>query len=642
MTGYKNLYVCAVGLAESLGSFYKGGSRDRIPILEFMDANSWFGVEYVMKGNTPWILERDIQKIIEPLTLWLSAFRKPGRDKIELMLKHFAPVYPETCRLYSRFISKRKLSDNPSAWKLLDFLLSEIEKDITLYDETGIELLINRIESGATRTVAKLFADFLSTAEHDGKPLSQWRYAFGSRENTMLINDAYSLEDFSVMAYCVFNEEMWARQGLLEKAVNNKVYADLWLFVALHFVCALRSGDMERIPAPALPYDGETVLAKITGGTFTKKEASSLVDELRIRLKAKAMKPSKTSAHEGVPDLKLFVPESLKSPIGTIMALVLAHHPEIRPGNGFVKPSDRLSSIRDFFGEHFLNALGNRRFSSRRCNKSYLQGIELAGTDERGKPKGYMLAALARSHKNGIGRLAETTEIYLKDARFSGYSPKFIIRQMFERGVFSFIPAALLEIYVGAIYTKLPVAGQTKLIGELGLTACQIEGLAETAERAMIKSRNTVAGILNNPAAIKENVGAMLQNIASGAAPGKQDGFLCLMTAAGLNCPFPERGGCIGCGCEVLTKTTMYTLMREYTRLTARIKDSTGTDAQRYAKIIEQAVIPAVAEMLAAAKLLYLEGDVSGLLDIMEVELDGIHSGTGRNGQRLQPPDAHT
>jgi hypothetical protein len=158
----------------------------------------------------------------------------------------------------------------------------------------------------------------------------------------------------------------------------------------------------------------------------------------------------------------------------------------------------------------------------------------------------------------------------------------------------------------------------------------------------MIKSRNTVAGILNNPAAIKENVGAMLQNIASGAAPGKQDGFLCLMTAAGLNCPLPERSGCIGCGCEVLTKTTMYTLMREYSRLTTRMKDSADADAGRYAKIIEQVVLPAVAEMLAAAKLLYPEGDISGLLDIMEVELDGIHSGTGRNVQRLQPLDAHT
>ena len=133
-----------------------------------------------------------------------------------------------------------------------------------------------------------------------------------------------------------------------------------------------------------------------------------MVDELCIRLKVKPLKPSETSAQDNVPNLKLFVPESLIAPLGTIIALVLAHRPEIRPGSGFIKPSDsdRLSSIRDFFGEYFLNALCNRRFSLRRYDKSYLQGIELVGTDEEGKPKGYMLAALARSHVSGIGKLA--------------------------------------------------------------------------------------------------------------------------------------------------------------------------------------------------------------------------------------------
>jgi hypothetical protein len=46
------------------------------------------------------------------------------------------------------------------------------------------------------------------------------------------------------------------------------------------------------------------------------------------------------------------------------------------------------------------------------------------------QPKGYMLAALARSHKSGFGTLPETTDIYLKDAKFSGYRPEFIAREM--------------------------------------------------------------------------------------------------------------------------------------------------------------------------------------------------------------------
>ncbi len=126
------------------------------------------------------------------------------------------------------------------------------------------------------------------------------------------------MSDFAVMAYCVFNEEWWKRQGMVEKAVQSKVYADLWLFAALHFICALRAGDMARLPAPMLPYDGQIVLCKVAGGSFTRQEAISLTEELSVRLKLKPMKPSKTSTHRNIPDLKLFVPESLKVPLDSV------------------------------------------------------------------------------------------------------------------------------------------------------------------------------------------------------------------------------------------------------------------------------------------------------------------------------------
>ena len=161
------------------------------------------------------------------------------------------------------------------------------------------------------------------------------------------------MSDFAVMAYCVFNEDMWERQDLITKAVRSKKYADLWLFAALHFICALRVGDMKRLPAPDLPFDGGIVLEKVSHGTFEKQEADALVDELIIRLKLKAMKPSKTSAHGNVSDLKLFVPESLKTPLGIIMAISLAHHSEIKPGNGFVSPSYTNLNVIGSFRRHF-------------------------------------------------------------------------------------------------------------------------------------------------------------------------------------------------------------------------------------------------------------------------------------------------
>jgi hypothetical protein len=363
------------------------------------------------------------------------------------------------------------------------------------------------------------------------------------------------------------------------------------------------------------------VLKDVSECVFARRDAIALVEEFSARLKLYPLKPSKTSKHRNIPNLKLFIPEGLKAPLGVIMAIALAHHPDVKPGDGFVSRSDgkcvrNQYAMRKFFGEHFADALEGNPLSSRRCNKSYLQGIEATAPGTPGKPKGYMLASLARSHKGGIASLAKTTDIYLKDANFSGYSPEFIIQEMFERGVFSFIPAILLEMYAGSSYKLLPVTAQTTLIQEIGLAAPQIEWTAAAVDRALVKSRKAVNDVLRDPEHIKETVAVMLQNIASGNAPSRQAETLCLMTAAGMPCPSADRDSCIGCGFEIYTKTTRHILMREYTRITDLLKENSG-DNWRYGKMLEQAIFPAIAEMLSAMKMLYGE-ETGELLDIVE------------------------
>ena len=631
MCNYIDLYELAAKTGCQTESLYRASRNHKLDFLEFMDLNNWFGCTYEMKEATPWIHAQDADKIIAPLKLWLAAYRKPGHEKLVLMLERYSSIYPNTCGLYKRFVTDRQLMDIPSAWKLLDFVLSELSKELTEFDETDVERLVQKLEDGATRSVAQLFADFLSEININGAPISNWTYTFKSRERTGWINTAYPMDDYAVAAYCVFNEEMWARQGLVEKAVGNKTYAGLWLFIAMHFLCAIRPGDLERLPAPALPYSNQTVLDKIANNVFTEREAAAIVDEFILRLELKPLKPSKTSGTAEVPNLTLYVPESLKAPFGIIVAIALAHHTEIHTGEGFIKPVKDLANIRAFFGKEFMLAMGGKRISSQRLNKTYLQGIEVYGGDEQGKPKGYMLASLARSHKSGIGRLSETTDVYLKDARFSGYKPEFIILQMFERGVFSFIPSVLLETYAGPSYIRLPITSQTKLIGELGLSAFQIEGIGEAMKRAMIRSRKAVAEALKLRPGVGGGIGAVLQNIASGNSPSRQTGCLCLLSAVGAPCPKPDHGSCIGCGYEIYTKSIMYTLVSEYRRMLDAKALSGGIDAKRRQMILEQAILPAISEMLMSAKVLYPDADITELLNIIEDGLNGAHRVDGGN-----------
>lgn len=602
----EHLIALAARIAKEADSLYANTSKQRAQLLEFAEANG--------------LCELDADELKARLALWLSAFKQPGDVKIGLMLGQYESIYPGACAAYRSFIAEKDVNSSPAYWELLDFLLAEIVCDITAYSEQEIDALVKAANDSLTLKAARLLSEFLSSVKTQSGPLTKWIYTFEARSHPGLGCDAYALADYAVMAYCIFNGEAWQKQNMIAKAVERKAFADLWLFSAFNLVCALRPGDLARIPSPGLPYDAESVRSDLLSGAFSAAAAAAICDEMTARVALTSKKPSKTQTHSNVPDVKLFVPESLRVPLGTIIAVALTHRADGFAGKGFVRGESSLYYARTFFGEYYAEALGKRRFSSRRANKAYLQGIDIMANIEGtpGKPKGYMIAALARSHKSGIASLPKTTDIYLKDANFAGYTPGFIAREMFERGVFSFIPAMLLEMYAESRYKALPVGFQTKLIAALGLNAGQIERTAEIAERSLSESRRVVRDIFAGGRDIKTNAFQALQNIASGNAPGRQNEYLCLMTAAKLRCPHPKRAACVGCEFEILTKAAMHSLMREYVRISALRDTSDGTENTRYGKLLETAVFPAVYEFISSAQLLYPDINADALLDIME------------------------
>ena len=418
------------------------------------------------------------------------------------------------------------------------------------------------------------------------------------------------------MAYTVFNEEAWKEHCLVKKAAEKRKYADLWLFTAIHFAGANRTTDITKLPIPSLPYPAAEVRERILKGCFSSVEAKAVSEELLFLLEMKPLKPNKTRRYKDIPDIKLSIAESVKEPMGIILALSLSWREQDDP---FVSVNTDLQSVRSFFGKEFVAAICGKRFSSRRAVKSYMQGIEvIADADTGAKPKGYILAALARSHKGGIGKLPEMTDVYLRDAKFTGYKPEFILREMFERGIFGFIPALLLENYIGKEYLKLDVSGQTKLIKELGLDAFQLESITSCAIKSFEQARIIVRTLLRELGGELVQLGRTLQNIASGAAPSKQTELLCLRTAAGFPCQMPERTGCIGCVYEIYTKSAAHLLMKEYVRLNHEMKGADDFCRERLKCILEAGIVPAISEIMTSIPLLYPDSSMDPVYEIVE------------------------
>jgi len=617
--GPVNIFELASNLSESNPRFSLQKKRCRRDYLEFLESNGCFGAQRLetRAGDLPaedteafLISQSDAESIRPNLELWLRSYGGGSVEKLNLLTERMAALYPKTGTLFAQFVDYGQ-ADSNIAWKLADYLCFALRDEITGMGNKEIDLLAAAMGSELPLNAARLFSEFLMYAREYGQVSNGWTYNFNSRRETE-VDGAYSTSEFLKMAYIIFNDEAWEKEHLLEKALRSERDANLWLFAACHFICGWRGTDIIRLPMPALPCSGATMRERIAAGCF---DAANIINELEFRLRYRPLTPQKTEQYDHVPDLKFFVPESLRNPFGIILSIAVSHHESTNPGEPFLRKAGDRSHLLSFFGKGFISSYDGHSFSSRRANKAYLQGIEMMADTSGSNPKGYMLAALARSHRGGFGSLPETTDIYLKDAKFAGYRPEFIAREMFERGVFSFIPALMMEMYANDGYSKLPVPLQTKALVEIGIDASGLEGLAKAVDRSLIRARRAIAEIMKRPEDIRSGISDILQNIASGNAPGKQEGFLCLMTASGFACVDSGRSCCIGCGYEIYTKTILHCLSKEYARLLNMKSESAPAEALRCTKILKEAVMPALAEMFESIRRLYPDADMKAMIN---------------------------
>jgi len=72
----------------------------------------------------------------------------------------------------------------------------------------------------------------------------------------------------------------------------------------------------------------------------------------------------------------------------------------------------------------------------------------------------------------------------------------------------------------------------------------------------------------------------------------------------------------------------MYSLMREYVRIYELRERTKGLENERYSRLLEQAIMPALDEIVSSSRLLYPENEVEVLLDIMEEGMDYVNHET--------------
>lgn len=592
--------------------------KHREKVSGFLLDNEWFGVSINLDDYT--ISEKDAEVLKNHIKDYLTT--PPGIKSMEGI---FSKKFPSTSELFVQFAEEEKLSET-NRFYLLDFLAYYLTKDLFLYSDAEVETLVEVATEVLTKSQGNILIQFIKWLLNKGVTRYRVSFEMTKRYTIESANGAYELDEYLELMYYLFNENYIIKNDMLCKAANSKNYADTWLYLGLHFICALRSTDLERLGHPKLTREPLEVLEAVVDGTWSSSEARRTLLSITTRLTYLNLTPNKTKNASNVAQLKFHVPESCQVLIGTLLAICEAHFQLQIPYNAenpLIRQIKTYEKITSYMGEEIGNLFLERNFSSRSANKSYLQSVAMLADDvleEKSELniKGYFLAALARSHKGDFNEFTQTTTTYLKDAQLGQLKPEMVAKELFERGVLSMIPSMLLTIVTRGKYKKLSPSQQTQMIKSLDLTPIEIEKTLELSIRADSRSQQALKTLVENNVD-PEQLLTICHRIGNGEAFSKQGESMCLLSALGKLCSYDDRQHCVGCQYELQTKSTLLLLIGEFNRLNKQYqKLKNELERGKVRAILEKQIKPCLTEMLQALSEQYGEAVLSDYEDIIK------------------------
>jgi len=617
-----SLYPLVLAHARGSGSLYAGSPSDRVRLLEMLDADGWFGLDPVYRGNDIFLPEAS--RLLEVLPLWLRAFGRATGERARLLLDHYGGALPRTCAAIRRFLDQNGLWEREAALQAADHLiwhcLSRSPGCPDTAPDYGEEDLLDLALSARPllgRTAFGLLGELMKGVME--RP-SAWQYSFVTPDYVSRDTDAYPLETFARLAFRAFNPVSIEEHSLVEKAREDRASAALWIYTALHFVSALRSTDIRRLPAPVLPPAG-------AGGKTEDERLSGICALWEEQISLLGLTPNKTSRHGNVPSIKVFIPDVLRPLFGLFLSLALKGH---ETGTPFLDCDPSVSRLRAFFGEDFVRETGGRAFSTRKANKSFLQGLEALSSKTGSPADGYLLARIARSHKGTPYEFScAATDHYLRDASFHGLTARAALGQMFERGVFGFLPVLLAEHLDRRAFRSLTPSGQSRLLKELGLSPWQLEAVCRSCILALERAEGAVREVLRAGAENEEALSGALRAL-SDRPPGSPEGAaFCLRAVSGIPCASPDRGSCMGCAFEICAKAFLRCLMDSYVLTARRAQSAAGAEKARLTAIRTEGVAPVLARFIKTWPCLCSAEDTDVMEAIVKEGLDALSSKKG-------------
>lgn len=657
----KESTVSRLELEESMG--LKNSNRvisaiDRLGIKTIKKSDNFYSEDLLYK--------KDVQKIVNHVNY-----------RLDLENALFERKGIKLYRLYTRDITVKK----------------EIRRTISLYDDYVICRFENNFKTdGQQKRYARIFSttyqilldtfnmDIEKYKEDAVDEMVKWvskntKYSQNSREELVRFMNhiikvlnlnwnsyVFRLEDAlneeqkknrRKKEYVVYSQEQYLKlweylhcniknKEYLRKAIADRLAAQRWLYMYLHFSTLWRSGDIFKIPSPNLSLlnsygiiDGESFFKWLLDdkNTFTDEMGMIMTESVKGQVKAFKIKIRKTNQN-------LFIEVGrLMSPVLGLLLAICEAHRQVAMIKGlknyrtdFMLTVSIGSSSRETFIDTKVREILNENFNNIKANKAFNNYIHNYSEETQNAFASHMISIL-RGYRDEV---SETTTIY--ETRKADGTIDKIVATLFDRGTFAFAKFLILSQGDKNI-KKICDEEQTNLIKSFDMTPLQTEiatkNIFEQSERVI----NLFAKMRIEPNVTEK----IFEQLAFGNSYSKHNHARCLLKAmlnAGVgmneinnvsnnmslieqlkdsrsmrNCIYPNTDTCFGCRMLIAEMYFLYEINQvmfdAIKRLELCDKDN-KIECYMYSNLILKCYLPILREAMVALG----KGRVNAFVDI--------------------------
>lgn len=573
-------------------------ARNRNNLLDVLEKHEFYGLviyepEELLIGSEKDILffkRSDVEFLDDKLKVFFQEYGLTEEQKICRLMKNTKKV--GTAGYLEKYLSEafyeKRFTPSVTEFVRLMLQIPDISK---MTDEYVVELL----KQPMYVTTKDLIMNFLNYV----KRKQNVKYNVFTKISPERSNNIPSYRDdtyLSIATY-IFNADYIEEHNMIEKALENHIYAEMWLYLAIFFCCGWRAQDVCN-GWQYLKLYKRSMFNICRDSLYTDILEDNLSDEVYVQTCKYALGaidqsgrlPSKT-ANRNPNSLMAVIMPGLYTFYGLLTLIAEVHM--LKNGDGYMKPQrasvyQNKMQLRNFFGMPMWDALGGQNIQSRRLNKDFLQGVEKAAREQGcGGVMASAVASYARNHTS-----LHTIRTYLQDHRLTGENADMVLYYMLERGVFGFeLYQTLITAYPNAM-RKLTLKEQNQIIEQMNVTPLQLEE-AESGVRSMMAIQTEFRN--GNDTAVLRMLTAMYE-ITQNRGQGKDHGVYCLLRAEKRACQHAEWNSCLANSCPhlVFTKTGYLPLLHSL----LEYQTEANKGSRKAKNILHQILIPRYQKIL--------------------------------------------